>query len=133
MNMATKVVALVGFAAAMRLNLEYEGIDEPVQKPDHAKWEKYRAERGSHDCEINEMHNWHGQARCVESWECQGSRLCQGGNADLGWCVGDTDCPNMGPLDFHGEDGNIRWNQGRNGTWDQNSEELEGLPEELHD
>ena len=39
----------------------------------------------------------------------------------------------MGPLDFHGEDGNIRWNHGRNGTWDQNSDELEDLPEELHD
>ncbi len=51
----------------------------------------------------------------------------------MGWCYGDSDCPNMGPLDFHTSDGDIVWNAGRNGTWDQKFDELEGLPEDLHE
>ena len=79
-------------------------------KPDDLQWKQYRSARGEHDCAINEARNWYGSQRCVEGWECQGARDCTRSTKDLGWCTGDSSCPNMGPLDYHDEDGNIKWN-----------------------
>ena len=53
------------------------------------------------------MLNWFGSQRCKESWECQGARMCEGGSKDLGWCYGDSDCPMLGPLDYHNENGDV--------------------------
>ena len=98
---------------------------EPVQ-PDlkHTKeWMEYRNDRGEHDCSINEMNNWFGATRCIESFECTGARMCTGGDGqgkkEQGWCTGDSSCPNMGPLDFHDEKGDVVWNHKVKGTWDQ--------------
>ena len=39
--------------------------------------------------------------------------MCTRGKADNdGWCTGDSLCPEMGPLDFHDEEGNVVWNKG---------------------
>ena len=95
-------------------------VDEDnVATPNPAEWKEYRSKRGDHDCMINEMNNWYGSQRCVEGFECQGARDCERGTKKLGWCTGDSSCPNMGPLDYHDEDGNIKWNLGKKGTWDQ--------------
>ena len=95
--------------------------DENVTKPKGEEWNSYVQARGQHDCAINELRNWFGSSRCIESFECQGARLCEGGSKKLGWCSGDSNCPNMGPLDYHDEKGEIVWNQGKQGTWDQES------------
>ena len=95
--------------------------EENVTKPDPATWKSYKDQRGEHDCAINEMNNFFGSQRCMEGFECQGARDCTRGTASLGWCTGDSACPNMGPLDYHDKDGDIHWNLGKRGTWDQNS------------
>ena len=105
-------------------------------KPDPSAWKEYRDARGEHDCAINEMNNWYGSQRCVQGFECQGARDCTRGVQDLGWCTGDSACPNMGPLDYHDKDGNIKWNLGQQGTWDQNTtseEEINSYPKAAAD
>ena len=74
---------------------------DKVTKPSGQEWNSYVQARGEHDCAIKEIRNWFGSARCIQSFECQGARLCEGGSKELGWCSGDSNCPNLGPLDFH--------------------------------
>ena len=80
-----------------------------------ADWNKYRAERGEHDCEIKEANNWFGTGRCFAGWECQGARTCLSSNdkdGSYGWCNGDSACEQLGPLDYHDEEGETVWNHG---------------------
>ena len=74
---------------------------EVIAKADPKQWKAYRGERGDHDCNIQELNNWYGAQRCIENFECQGARLCERGSKNLGWCSGDSACPNLGPLDYH--------------------------------
>merc|ERR1719198_1684437 len=93
--------------------------DGNVARPSGDAWNSYVQARGQHDCAINELRNWFGSSRCIESFECQGSRLCESGSKQLGWCYGDSDCPNLGPLDYHEANGDVVWNLGKKGTYDQ--------------
>ena len=36
----------------------------------------------------------------------------------IGWCNGDSACENLGPLDYHDENGDTVWNNGVEGTRD---------------
>ena len=97
--------------------------------PNSKEWKEYEAARGQHDCEINELNNWFGSARCLESWECQGARNCETGVESFGWCVGDSSCPQLGPLDYHDMYGNIKW-EGNVHPFDQENMKFDhnGLP-----
>ena len=83
------------------------------QGKDNKEWEKYKATRGDHDCAINELNNWLGIQRCKYSWECQGARECTRPDSNgVGWCQGDSFCPEMGPLDYYDKSGDVKWNAG---------------------
>merc|ERR1712159_800629 len=52
-------------------------------------WAAYKKSRPhDNDCSIAESDNWKGAQQCVESWECRGARMCEGG----GWCSGFDGC-----------------------------------------
>ena len=88
---------------------------------DKNAWTKYKESRGETDCRIDETKNWMGWSRCAYSWECQGARLCQDNKYQQGdgWCVGDSLCPQLGPLDKWEEDGvTVKWNAGSPENYD---------------
>ena len=52
--------------------------------------------------------------------------MCTRGKADNdGWCTGDSLCPELGPLDFHDEEGNVVWNKGGHELTDGEPNEAE--------
>uniref|UniRef100_A0A7S3IGH4 Uncharacterized protein n=1 Tax=Strombidium inclinatum TaxID=197538 RepID=A0A7S3IGH4_9SPIT len=108
------IVLMLATAAALRIP------EAPPGNPDPKAWDSYHNARGNHDCAIKEADNWYGSQRCWQSWECQGARMCERAGGPVGWCTGDSACPNLGPLDFHDENGDIKWNHGVTGSWDQN-------------
>ena len=90
------IILLIASCSAISIGSTPEGVDKK-------EWAAYRSRKGEHDCAIKEDSNWFGAQRCFDSWECQGARMCERGLTKIGWCSGDSACPNMGPLDYHDE------------------------------
>ena len=94
------VISILLIATTSAVQVNNKNTPEGVDKKE---WEAYRTRKGEHDCAIKEDSNWFGAQRCFDSWECQGARMCERGLTKVGWCSGDSSCPNMGPLDYHDE------------------------------
>ena len=49
------------------------------------EWEAIRIKKGEHDCAIKEDSDGFGVERCLDSWECQGARMCERYLTKVGW------------------------------------------------